>query len=441
MDADVNAVLVVVLALAAAIVAALLWYVLAKRRRARARIRIQRRQPRRSRQRTSAAEAAAARRGRTENEFSGAVTDRPQPAWQFRIQRMQPRHSRPRTSAAEAAAASRGGAGNEFMGVVAAKSLPEWLWPACARLQAYLDDDRSRLLRPGGERLFIHPRVQAGALLGGQKALECSPALFWQLYELSFDLVVLGRSGRVVCACDLHQPQDRLARPRYQEGLRLKALACQATGLAYCSEYFVIPGNDRGPRMLGAFIAQALHGTAPAPAAAQAASAEERAFLGCLTCREQLFGSHGEDDFFFKGLQPLAREHGLRVFCQMPLLELIRIDDPDCLESLRRLSADYVLADDGGGIKALVELDGSSHLDDDARRRDALKNRACAAAGLRLVRVQRAESGEGRDDYTGPHLRRALSEALFDADGCPPNPRIITYGKGRDDFELLRPQA
>ena len=386
MNADMNAAPVALLVLVAAVVAALLWYVLAGRRP--------------------------------------------------RTRRPQPRGGRRGAAAGTAAAAyPRGGAGNEFLGAVAARPLPPGLWSACTRLQAYLDDDSSLPLRPGGERLFIHPRVQAGALLGGQAAEECSPALFWQLYKLSFDFVVLGRGGRVVCACDLRRPPERLT-DWQREGLRLKAMACAAAGLAYCSHLHVRPGDDRGPHLLGRFIAYALRGTVAAPAAAQPADDEERAFLGCLTCREHLFGSHGEDDFFFQGLQPLARAHGLRVFCQMPLRELMSIDDRECYESLRRLSADYVLTDAAGGIQALVELDGSSHRDAEVRRRGGLKDRACAAAGLRLVRVQRQE---GADDYSGPRLRRALTQALFGDDDTLPQPRRISCGRGRDEFALQRP--
>lgn len=386
MDADMNAAPVALLVLVAAVVAALVWYVLAG-----SRPRAQRPQPRRGRR--GAAPGAAA------------------------------------------AAYPRGDADNEFMGAVAARPLPPGLWSACTRLQAYLDDDCSLPLRPDGERLFIHPRVQAGALLGGQAAEECSPGLFWQLYELSFDFVVLGRGGRVVCACDLRCSPERLS-DWQREGLRLKAMACAAAGLAYCSHLYVRQGDDMGPHLLGRFIAYALRGTVAAPAAPQPADEEERAFLECLTCRERLIGGHGEDDFFFRGLQPLARERGLRVFCQMPLRELMSISDQECYESLRRLSIDYVLANAAGGIQALVELDGTSHLDADVRRRDGLKDRACAAAGLRLVRVQRQE---GRDDYAGPRLHRALMQAVFDDDERLPDPRCIICGRGRDEFALQRP--
>lgn len=47
---------------------------------------------------------------------------------------------------------------------------------------------------------------------------------------------------------------------------------------------------------------------------------------------------------------------------------------------------DYVVCSSAGAILYAIELDDRSHLSESAKKRDAVKNEVCAAAGLRLVR-------------------------------------------------------
>lgn len=47
---------------------------------------------------------------------------------------------------------------------------------------------------------------------------------------------------------------------------------------------------------------------------------------------------------------------------------------------------DYVVCSPAGTVLYAIELDDRSHLSDNAKKRDAVKNEICAAAGLRLVR-------------------------------------------------------
>jgi hypothetical protein len=47
---------------------------------------------------------------------------------------------------------------------------------------------------------------------------------------------------------------------------------------------------------------------------------------------------------------------------------------------------DYVVCSSAGTVLYAIELDDRSHLSESAKKRDAVKNEVCAAAGLRLVR-------------------------------------------------------
>lgn len=47
---------------------------------------------------------------------------------------------------------------------------------------------------------------------------------------------------------------------------------------------------------------------------------------------------------------------------------------------------DYVVCSSSGTVLYAIELDDRSHLSPEAKKRDAVKNEVCAAAGLRLVR-------------------------------------------------------
>ena len=303
-------------------------------------------------------------------------------------------------------------AGGEFTGLLTpGRPWSAWQWDVYRQLQAGLNSGEYLPRGRGTARIYIHPQVQVGALLGGEAARQCDPQRFWRLHALSFEFVALTGGGQVVCAFE----------PRAEPGGRpgatqlLKRRACQAVGLPLHDTCLVWQGSDVGQRSIGAFIEAALRQLGSPRRRRVAARDEARAFLQRLELRERLFGTHGGDRFFFECLQPLARRHGLLVFCQIPLPALLKMAPGTCLQ-LQQLSIDYTLCDDNGDIVALVELDGSSHNPADAGslRRDGLKNHACAAAGVRLVRVQRHE---GSDDYTDLRLHALLEQVLFQERG------------------------
>lgn len=327
------------------------------------------------------------------------------------------RASRPAPPAPSAAAGGRqtaagpvpaARAGGEFTGLLApGRPWSAWQWDVYRQLQAGLNSGEYLPRGRGTARIYIHPQVQVGALLGGEAARRCDPRRFWRLHALSFEFVALTGGGQVVCAFEPRAEPG--GRPRATQ--LLKRRACQAVGLPLHDTCLVWQGSDVGLRSIGAFIEAALRQLGSPRRRQVAARDEACAFLQCLELRERLFGAHGEDRFFFECLQPLARRHGLLVFCQIPLPALLEMAPGTCLQ-LQQLSVDYTLCDDDGDVVALVELDGSSHDPADAGslRRDGLKNRACAAAGVRLVRVQRHE---GSDDYTDLRLHALLEQALF----------------------------
>ena len=76
-----------------------------------------------------------------------------------------------------------------------------------------------------------------------------------------------------------------------------------------------------------------------------------------------------------------------------------------------RKTFDFVITDARTRVLACVELDDSSHGQQRRRERDAFLERVCAAAGVRLVRV------EGRQKYELEGVAGVLVEARVEPTG------------------------
>lgn len=81
-----------------------------------------------------------------------------------------------------------------------------------------------------------------------------------------------------------------------------------------------------------------------------------------------------------------------RVLAQVPLSRLIEAKAGDAREKQRwhnkidRKSVDFVVVDSAFKVKAAIELDDLSHGRTSRKERDAFVERACADAGVALVR-------------------------------------------------------
>ncbi len=55
---------------------------------------------------------------------------------------------------------------------------------------------------------------------------------------------------------------------------------------------------------------------------------------------------------------------------------------------IAQLSADFVVCDPDSTVTAVIEIDDKSHRRETQRRRDRNKDRACASAGIKMIRWQ-----------------------------------------------------
>jgi hypothetical protein len=89
-----------------------------------------------------------------------------------------------------------------------------------------------------------------------------------------------------------------------------------------------------------------------------------------------------------------AVPRGMTVFTKVRLMDLVAVTDkawPEFGAPGSGMHVDFVLADANTTAACLViELDDKSHLQADAKKRDAFKNAALEAAGLPLLRVKAA---------------------------------------------------
>ncbi|MBX3368462.1 MAG: DUF2726 domain-containing protein [Phycisphaeraceae bacterium] len=101
-----------------------------------------------------------------------------------------------------------------------------------------------------------------------------------------------------------------------------------------------------------------------------------------------------EQRFFAALEQAVAQISGGkgRVLAQIPLSRLIEANAGDASERQRahnkidRKSVDFVVVDSGFNVRAAIELDDASHGRQSRKERDEFVEKACAAAGVVLVR-------------------------------------------------------
>jgi len=94
------------------------------------------------------------------------------------------------------------------------------------------------------------------------------------------------------------------------------------------------------------------------------------------------------EEGFYKVLKEALPEY--TVFVQVGLSRLIDVkkgnDYQQWFNRVTRMSVDYVLVDEKLRTVAAIELDDASHNTKQAKERDARKNKALAAAKIRLIR-------------------------------------------------------
>ena len=94
------------------------------------------------------------------------------------------------------------------------------------------------------------------------------------------------------------------------------------------------------------------------------------------------------EEGFYKVLKEALPEY--TVFVQVGLSRLIDVkkgnDYQQWFNRVSRMSVDYVLVDEKLRTVAAIELDDASHNTKQAKERDARKNKALAAAKIRLIR-------------------------------------------------------
>ncbi len=118
--------------------------------------------------------------------------------------------------------------------------------------------------------------------------------------------------------------------------------------------------------------------------------------------RDGLF-TEAEASFFHKLEQDVAGEY--RIFAKVRIADILTpqsgLSKSHWQRSFNQIGMkhfDFVLCDPRTlEVKAVLELDDSSHDTPKARRRDALVNEACASAGLKLVRIGVGAANKGKD--------------------------------------------
>jgi hypothetical protein len=112
---------------------------------------------------------------------------------------------------------------------------------------------------------------------------------------------------------------------------------------------------------------------------------------------------------FYRALLP-AIPLGMSLFVKVRLLDLVDVPAKYWQQFGARASGmhvDFVVADTGTAEpRVVIELDDRSHLSPEARRRDAFKDSALAAAGIPIMRVAVAAN------YSSEELRRRIVTQL-----------------------------
>lgn len=97
---------------------------------------------------------------------------------------------------------------------------------------------------------------------------------------------------------------------------------------------------------------------------------------------------------FYRRLEPLADEYGLRIFTKVRLADLVEPKDRsdmslwwECFNKIKAKHIDFALADCDTNIILLIELDDTTHSRADRQERDAFVDAVLRNTGYTLIRT------------------------------------------------------
>ncbi len=103
---------------------------------------------------------------------------------------------------------------------------------------------------------------------------------------------------------------------------------------------------------------------------------------------------------FYMLLRKVAAEHHCLICPKVGVKDLLQVTDRrQYMKYFHRIAQkhiDFVICDEKLNVLFALELDDSSHNTPDAKRRDRFKNKAFAAAGIPLKRIEEIDEGQIR---------------------------------------------
>lgn len=104
-------------------------------------------------------------------------------------------------------------------------------------------------------------------------------------------------------------------------------------------------------------------------------------------CKRPLMNK-GEYGVFCRLEALMSKNHSdYRVFAQVSMGEILGSDNKEAYLSINSKRADFVIINRSGYPVAVVEYQGESHYQEDARTRDAVKREACKSAGISFIEL------------------------------------------------------
>lgn len=110
------------------------------------------------------------------------------------------------------------------------------------------------------------------------------------------------------------------------------------------------------------------------------------------------------EKIFFQGLKKYLRNRNLNICPKVRLNDIIKVDDNLSEKQKRYINhktfpkhLDFVIIDDNGNIKCVIELDGDNHKEDKMTiLSDKMKREICIQLGIELINIPNAK----KYDYT-----------------------------------------
>lgn len=90
---------------------------------------------------------------------------------------------------------------------------------------------------------------------------------------------------------------------------------------------------------------------------------------------------------FYKLLKSITNKYNLEVFCQTSLYAIIKANNIKDFNKIRSKTIDYVIVDTNGKIKLCIELDDTTHIQNNRIERDNFINNIFEQLNIKLIRI------------------------------------------------------